>query len=294
MRKMPLSQLISVIIPFYSKESGRLISAVTSALNQTNCTVEVVVVDDCSPISAKSELKQINDPRVKIIRHEKNSNGGIARNTGVNNAQGQFIAFLDYDDVWYPNKLELQLACYYMTKGKVKNPVIYSQCKIISDGVEFVRPRRAINKNERVCDYIFTAKEIIQTSGIFLARDLALQVRFDNLKRHQDYQFCLALENFGAEFFMIDTDTYSFIQVPKLNDYHFSKKWLENYSKFMTKKSQIAFKELVILKSIVAHSKYFTAFNYAVHNSLAFKFFKVLIFRVAKLVLPEKIINYFR
>ncbi|WMS95909.1 glycosyltransferase family 2 protein [Pseudoalteromonas sp. HL-AS2] len=275
---MPLSQLISVIIPFYSKESGRLISAVTSALNQTNCTVEVIVVDDCSPISAKSELKQINDPRVKIIRHEKNSNGGIARNTGVNNAQGQFIAFLDYDDVWYDNKLEKQLNLYN-EKSKNFNPevVIYSRCKIIDGSREFIRPTRAIHDKETVAEYLFSAQELIQTSGIFLSKELAKKVPFHDLKRHQDYQFCLSLEEADVKFVFSNEVAYEFIQIHKLNDFTFSLSWLEGYKYLMSKKAVKGFNYLVILRSMIAAKQYNIALGFAMKKRMPHLFIKSLV-----------------
>lgn len=68
--------LISVIIPFYSKTQGLLKNSVSSALSQSVHDIEVIVVDDCSPVSAVDELAEIKDERLKVVKHSKNQHGG--------------------------------------------------------------------------------------------------------------------------------------------------------------------------------------------------------------------------
>jgi len=278
---------VSVIIPFYSKETGRLINAVTSALNQSIKNIEVIVVDDGSPVCAKQELQAINDPRLKIFKHAQNSNGGIARNTGIDNATGKFVAFLDYDDIWYENKLAKQISFW----ENIANPlaVIYCKCKIIEGSRVFERPERAIQQGERVGDYLFASKQIIQTSGIFLLASLAKKVMFHDLKRHQDYQFCLSLEAEGACFHYLGEVLYEFIQIPKLNDYHFSLNWMSNYQQYLSPNAILGFKKLVILRSMMAHTEYIEAFKYAKNNQLLAEFIKVLAIRVVKKIIVRRI-----
>ncbi|WP_217528904.1 glycosyltransferase family 2 protein [Vibrio metschnikovii] len=275
---------VSVVIPFYSNTSGRLVKAVESALNQS-VPVEVIVVDDGSPLTAESELKDLQDARVRIIRHKMNSNGAIARNTGIENANGEYVAFLDYDDIWYPKKLEKQLELYHFSKdmsGDADKTVIYSRCLIVDGKRKLVRPIRAIDGDERVGDYLFCAKQIIQTSGIFLTTKMAKQVMFDDLKRHQDYQFCLGLEAKGCRFFMLEESTYEFIQVPKLNDYNFSLEWLNKYEALLTKKAQKGFKSLVVIRSMIAHGNIIDALKYSMVNGLFINFIKIIFLKLAK------------
>lgn len=274
--------LVSIVIPFYSNTSGLLIKSVTSACCQTLDNIEVIVVDDFSPVIAADELVKTDDPRIKIIRHIKNCNGAIARNTGIDAAKGDFIAFLDYDDIWYPNKLTEQLRLYNKVAVNVDNPVIYSRCKIIDGSRIKTRPVRAIAENERVGDYLFFSRQIIQTSGIFLKTSMAKKVRFDNLKRHQDYQFCLSLEAHGCQFFMLQQPSYDFIQIHKLNDFLFSKDWLSRYEKFLGQRSIKGFKYLVILRSMVANKKYIASFKYSLKEGLLFSYLKLLIFSFIK------------
>ncbi|WP_299807091.1 glycosyltransferase family 2 protein [uncultured Shewanella sp.] len=284
------SGLISVVIPFFSKVSGRLKQSVMSALQQQGVNVEVIVVDDCSPLSAASELEGLQDPRLRVIRHSKNSNGGIARNTGVDNANGKFIAFLDYDDVWYQDKLVKQLALHLKSLNQYAHPVIYSKCRIVEGEHSFIRPRRAICSNESVGDYLFIHKEIIQTSGIFLSRETASLVKFDDLKRHQDYQYCLALESVGAEFVLLEDIAYDFVQVPKLNDYTFSLYWLKQYRGFLSDRAINSFKVLVILRSMVANRHFAKAFKFTLENRIYRDFFKICLINFIKAAFPSGLV----
>jgi glycosyltransferase involved in cell wall biosynthesis len=279
-------KLISVIIPFYSSLKNRLKVSVTSALEQSYNNIEVIVIDDYSPLSAKDELKDIQDNRLKIITHKENTNGGIARNTGINNALGEFIAFLDYDDKWYSSKIQEQLDLYNKNKENCERLVIYSKCKIIEGKRTFVRPLYEIKDNQTVGEYLFVEKQLIQTSGIFLATNIAKEVLFDNLKRHQDYQFCLSLEDFGCKFLLLDKITYEFIQISKLNDYNFSLLWLNKYSKYLNKNAVKGFKKLVIVRTMIQHKHYKNAFFYSITNRILFNFiltsFKLIIKKILK------------
>lgn len=279
--------IVSVVIPFYSSIKGLLIKSVNSALAQNVMSIEVIVVDDCSPVSAQDELSSIADSRLRIVRHAKNSNGGIARNTGIDAASAEFVAFLDYDDVWYPDKLEKQLALFRQAEKHHVNPVIYSRCKIIDGKRQMIRPTRAIADNEAVGDYLFCARQIIQTSGIFLKTEVAKTVRFDDLKRHQDYQFCLSLEHFGCKFFMLEQPTYEFVQIPKLNDYKFSLLWLDRYSCFISSSAKKGFMSLVVIRSMANANLFWKAFVVASKERLLMSYLKSIAFRCVKFFLKK-------
>lgn len=271
---------VSVIIPFYSTKSGLLLRSVESVLNQSISNIEVIVIDDHSPVTAVQELASLKDSRVSIIRHDKNTNGGIARNTGIDNASGEFIAFLDYDDIWYSDKLEKQLTFWKSLYNETA--VIYCRCKVVDGKRNFERPERCININERVGDYLFSSKQIIQTSGVFLSTILARKVMFHDLKRHQDYQYCLSLEAKGATFYYLDKVLYEFVQIPKLIDYHFSLIWLEDYKKYLSIDAISGFKKLVILRAMIGHSEYYSAFKYAVNNKFVSYYIRAVFFNLGK------------
>jgi len=100
--------MISVVIPAYN-EAAFIGRAVASALAQTLPPDEVIVVDDASSDNTAAELAKISDPRLRIIIHQQNSGAAAARNTGIQTARGDWIAFLDADDVWQPEKLARQI-----------------------------------------------------------------------------------------------------------------------------------------------------------------------------------------
>ncbi|MBD2089098.1 glycosyltransferase family 2 protein [Microcoleus sp. FACHB-1515] len=98
---------VSVVIPAYNA-MGYLPETLASALNQTFVDYEVIIVDDGSKDNIQQWAAQLSDPRVKLISQENQGLSG-ARNTGIAHAQGEYVAFLDADDLWAPTKLEKQV-----------------------------------------------------------------------------------------------------------------------------------------------------------------------------------------
>jgi glycosyltransferase involved in cell wall biosynthesis len=100
------SPLFSVIVPTFNR--GRFVSeAIASVLTQTVTDLECVVVDDASPDPTR--LPDALDPRVRLVRREVNGGPAAARNTGLAEARGRYVAFLDDDDLFTPDRLELAL-----------------------------------------------------------------------------------------------------------------------------------------------------------------------------------------
>ena len=95
---------VSVIIPVYKVENY-IAATVQSVLDQTYENFELLIIDDGSPDRSVEICQQFTDPRIRIIRQE-NRGVAAARNTGIRHAQGEYIALLDADDIWVPQKLE--------------------------------------------------------------------------------------------------------------------------------------------------------------------------------------------
>src|SRR4028119_483182 len=95
---------VSVIIPVYKVEKY-VAATVQSVLQQTYKNFELLLIDDGSPDRSVEICQQFTDPRIKIISQTNRGLAG-ARNTGIRHAQGDYIALLDGDDMWLPNKLE--------------------------------------------------------------------------------------------------------------------------------------------------------------------------------------------
>jgi glycosyltransferase involved in cell wall biosynthesis len=107
-----MTDLVSVIIPTYNR-ADTLPRAIDSALGQTHRAVEAIVVDDGSRDGTAElmERRYADEPRVRFFRQE-NAGVSAARNRAMRAARGDYLAFLDSDDVWKPWKIELQLACF--------------------------------------------------------------------------------------------------------------------------------------------------------------------------------------
>ena len=99
------SPLVSVIIPAY-KNAEFLSDAINSVLKQTYSHFELIIVNDASPDNTDEVVKTFYDPRIKYILHEKNKGLSAARNTGIRNSTGDYIALLDGDDYFHPDKLK--------------------------------------------------------------------------------------------------------------------------------------------------------------------------------------------
>lgn len=107
MSNLDIMSTISVIIPAYNAERT-ILETIKSVQQQTFSDFEIIVINDGSTDRTVELIQSIKDERVKIFSYQ---NGGlpVARNRGITHAGGEFIAFLDADDMWTPDKLELQL-----------------------------------------------------------------------------------------------------------------------------------------------------------------------------------------
>lgn len=109
-----MNDLVSVVIPTYKREPHIIQRAIDSVKKQTYDNIEIIVVDD-SPsdwdgrAAVKKKFAEMNDVSVKYFQHDKNYGACRARNTGAEKAEGEFLAFLDDDDEWLPEKIEKQV-----------------------------------------------------------------------------------------------------------------------------------------------------------------------------------------
>lgn len=109
MNAAPEMPRVSVIIPTLNRVHV-LPRAIRSALAQTVTDLEVLVVDDGSTDGTEDVVEALSEPRVRLVCHESRRGAPAARNTGIEHARGEYLAFLDSDDEWLPRKLERQLA----------------------------------------------------------------------------------------------------------------------------------------------------------------------------------------
>jgi len=124
---------LSVIIPVYNRERtiGR---AIQSVLGQTVQDFEIIVVDDHSTDGTRNVLDGFRDPRIRCLHNGGSQGAAAARNAGITAAGGEYLAFLDSDDEWLPNKLEAQLAL--LTDPRSDCGLTCTGFFLVGDGVE--------------------------------------------------------------------------------------------------------------------------------------------------------------
>jgi len=125
--------MVSVVIPTYSRAHvlGR---AIQSVLNQTYQDFELIVVDDGSSDNTEEVVRNFTDPRIHYRRHEENRGAAAARNTGIEASRGDYVAFLDSDCEWLPEKLLKQMEVF--GKVSLRVGVVYTDLWSISkDGM---------------------------------------------------------------------------------------------------------------------------------------------------------------
>lgn len=103
-----MSPVVSVVIPTHNRAT-LLKRAVMSVLAQTYERFEVIIVDDASTDATTEMIESFSDPRVRYLRHETNEHASASRNTGSRSASGRYVAYLDDDDEWLPEKLAKQV-----------------------------------------------------------------------------------------------------------------------------------------------------------------------------------------
>jgi glycosyltransferase involved in cell wall biosynthesis len=195
---------VSVVIP--TRQRPALVPrAVRSALVQTLPEIEVIVVVDGPDDSTADALAGIDDPRLRILQLPAPGGAPAARNAGAREARGRWIALLDDDDEWLPDKLATQLEL--AKNSPHPSPIVASRLFVRTPRTEFVLPRRLPGPDEPLSEYLavrhglFHGEGFIQTSTIFAPTDLLRRVPFaDGLRRLQELDWtlrCLEVEGVG-------------------------------------------------------------------------------------------------
>ena len=159
--------LVSIISPVYKCEKY-IVEAIKSVQAQTYPNWELLLVDDCTPDNSPEIIREFakEDPRIRYLRMEENSGAALARNKALDEAKGRYIAYLDADDVWLPEKLERQIA--FMNKNHAQ----FSCCdyeKIEADGTPL---NKIIHMPKTITYNQLLRNTIIQIVGVIIDLDL--------------------------------------------------------------------------------------------------------------------------
>jgi len=193
-----MKPFFSVVIPTYNR-ADTIQSTLDACWQQSDTDFEIVLIDDGSVDNTETVVSQIKDSRLRYIRQD-NAGPAAARNHGMREAQGDYIAFLDSDDVWYPEHLASVREA--ISQG---HDFIYSQI-IVDRGVDryWIKPTRAMSADESIFDYLYKSGGFIQTSTMVVSRALAQRVQWDeNVTYGDNDQFAIDLSHAGAVPYML-------------------------------------------------------------------------------------------
>lgn len=181
-----IDDLVSIIMPSWN--TGEFIAeSIQSVLNQTYTNWELIIIDDCSSDDTDQIIESFNDERIKYLKNEKNCGAALTRNRGLREARGEWIAFLDSDDLWSSDKLEKQI------EFMKKNDIYFSYheyekideesrpLNIYVSGPTIVTKRKMYNYGYPGClTFMYSAKKM----GL---------VQIKDIKKNNDYAILLKL-----------------------------------------------------------------------------------------------------
>ncbi len=178
---------VSVIIPTYNRTQFILI-AIKSVLKQTFKDFELIIVDDGSTDNTNEMISGISDKRIQYY-YQFNRGPGSARNTGIKKSSGDFISFLDSDDEWMPEKLEIQLS----EMEKKKNYYLSHTEEIWYKGKRLIKPKKIHKKRENNIFNQSLQLCSISMSTVMIRRDLINIVGLfdEKLEVCEDYDYWL-------------------------------------------------------------------------------------------------------
>ena len=284
-----MSNLVSIIIPNY-KRVAELKRSLKSVVNQIYNNLEIIVVDDNSPNIDKIEkvINEISDDRIQLIKHKINKKGGAARNTGIKLAKGKYIAFLDSDDTWEPEKIEKQISLAEKYNEEI---FCYTQSNVLTNNWTKIKPKRGIKKGESIGDYLFVNYQFIPTPSMFVSASLAKKCLFEeNLPRHQDFDFLFKIEKHNPKFLFIKeplTNVF-WAQQDKLTD----KGWKSESSKDFFNKHKNHLSKKAYANAYFNSVVYYSAIYESRKQSLKYlRELKSSVFLVNKIVLLKYLIR---
>jgi len=185
----PARPTVTVVIPTFNR-AAKTVRAIRSVLGQTCQDWELIVIDDGSTDGTEQAVRRIADNRIRYIRHERNLGAGAARNTGIRCAQGEYIAFLDSDDEWLPEKLQKDLEVFRNSDSSVG--LVYTGEMILDETGKALQTHRA-TKSGWVYEALLDSCFIGSCSRVTVRKQIVEKVAgFDEtLASHQDWDLWL-------------------------------------------------------------------------------------------------------
>jgi len=264
--------LVSVVIPTKNRPQ-LVVRAVRSVLAQTLETIEAIVVIDGHDKTTEENIRRLDDPRVKTIMLPVSVGVASARNSGVGQAGADWVAFLDDDDEWMPQKLEVQLRA--AQESAHPYPVIACRFIARSESVDLVWPYRFPRPDEILSEYLFCQSSVFAGEGlvipstIFTKKELLERVPFTSgMQRKEDIDWLLRASGMkGVHVEFVSTLTPLAIwhieenrwRLGNTPDWSYSLSWAQANRSLFTKRAYASF-VLTWVSSLAARGRDWNAF----------------------------------
>jgi len=252
------NKLVSAIIPTYN--SAKYIKeAVDSALSQTYKDIEITVVDDGSTDNTKNVLKKYIDNREIKYIYQENNGPASARNNGIRNSSGEFIAFLDADDTWKRGKLEKQMKLF----DNKNVALVYSDMEFFGEKIKFKcyseMFKRGMKRGRAYLDLIL--ENFISTSTVVVRKDI-----FNNMGYFCEDVSLFSVEDYDMWLRIIKKYNVDFIDEPlvkyRIHNNQISRSRKESYKRLCAvykkefRRAPISFKAPILFKFLENKIKY--------------------------------------
>ena len=183
--------LVSVVVPTHN-DSKYISEAIASIVNQTYDNLEIIVIDDFSTDNTVEIIESFNDKRIKIIRNDTNRGAAYSRNIGIKNCTGEYISFMDGDDIWSLNKTEEHV------NFMQKNNYVFTSCLysfMSEDGKSLGKymssPKKVTHKKFLKTDYIGCITTMYK-------REICPNLEIpDNIYKRNDYALWIKLSEYA-------------------------------------------------------------------------------------------------
>ena len=255
----------SIVIPAYNREDV-IGDTLASCIAQTWSDYEVIVVDDGSSDGTPGVVADYarRHPEIRLLT-QSNSGPAAARNLGVREARGKYIAFLDSDDRFLPEKLEVFARHIEETgAGLLYGPVLSER----GNGAIWLRPESGLGEGESIFDYLFLRRGVVLPSTVLVERDAALRFPFlESLWFGDNDQFAADMWRAGVCFHFVEQpltryadqeDPSRLSRLPLFD--HASPRhraffdWVESQRSFMSKQAYLAYRARFLSRAIAKDS----------------------------------------
>lgn len=183
--------LVSVVVPTYN-DSKFIKEAISSIVQQTYDNLEIIIVDDFSSDNTIHIIESFKDKRIKIIRNESNKGAAYSRNIGIKNCTGEYIAFLDGDDIWNLNKIEEQI------NFMLKNNYVFTSCLYSFMSEEGKLTGKYMSSPKRITHKMFLKTDYIGCITTMYKKEICPNLEIPNdIYKRNDYALWIKLSEYA-------------------------------------------------------------------------------------------------